>query len=84
MPMYVTPGSTHASRALQCRWESSGMLKCRFITVKLVNLAWLLIWRFLANANQRQIKYRIKICLHKDGVVLTAPDAKLNTGKILF
>ena len=48
------------------------------------NLAWFLIWRFLANAHQRQIKDRIKICLHKDGVVLTAPDAKINTGKILF
>ena len=43
-----------------------------------------LIWRFLANAHQHQIKDRIKICLHKDGVVLTAPDAKINTGKILF
>ena len=53
-------------------------------TVKLVNLAWFLIWRFLANAHQCQIKDRIKICLHKDGVVLTAPDAKINTGKILF
>ena len=31
-----------------------------------------------------QIKDRIKICLHKDGVVLTAPDAKIITGKILF
>ena len=39
---------------------------------------------FLANAHQRQIKDRIKICLHEDGVVLTAPDAKINTGKILF
>ena len=39
---------------------------------------------FLANAHQRQIKDRIKICLHKDGVVLTSPDAKINTGKILF
>ena len=52
--------------------------------VQLVNLAWFLIWRFLANAHQRQIKDRIKICLHKDDVVLTAPDAKINTGKILF
>ena len=43
-----------------------------------------LIWRFLANAHQRQIKDRIKICLHEDGVVLTAPDAKINTGKIFF
>ena len=39
---------------------------------------------FLANAHQRQIKDRIQICLHEDGVVLTAPDAKINTGKILF
>ena len=39
---------------------------------------------FLANASQRQIKYHIKICLHKDGIVLTAPDAKINTGKIIF
>ena len=53
-------------------------------TVYLVNLGWFLIWRFLANAHQRQIKDRIKICLHKDSVVLTAPDAKINTGKILF
>ena len=30
------------------------------------------------------MKDRIKICLHKDGVVLTAPDAKTNTAKILF
>ena len=43
-----------------------------------------LIWRFLANAHQRQIKDHIKICLHKNSVVLTAPDAKINTGKILF
>ena len=43
-----------------------------------------LIWRFLANAHQRQIKDCIKICLHKDDVVLTAPDAKINRGKILF
>ena len=54
------------------------------VTVERVNLAWFLIWRFLANAHQRQIKDRIRICLHKDGVVLTAPDAKINTGKILF
>ena len=46
--------------------------------------AWFLIWRFLANAHQRQIKDRIKICLHKDDFILTAPDAKINTGKILF
>ena len=38
----------------------------------------------MANAHQRQIENRIKICLHKDGVVLTAQDAKINTGKILF
>ena len=48
-----------------------------------------LFWRvfnlaFLVNAHQHQIKDRIKICLHKYGVVLTAPDAKINTGKILF
>ena len=43
-----------------------------------------LIWRFLANAHQRQIKDRIKICLHKDGFVLTAPDAKINTEKKTF
>ena len=48
------------------------------------NLAWFLSWRFLANAHQRQIKDRKKICLHEDGVVLTAPDAKINTGEILF
>ena len=53
-------------------------------TVQLVNLAWFLIWRFLANAHQRQIKDRIKICLHEDGVILTAPDAKINTGKYFF
>ena len=34
--------------------------------------------------DQRQIKDHIKICLHKDGAVLTAPDAIINTGKILF
>ena len=39
---------------------------------------------FFGEAHQRQIKDRIKICLHEDGVVLTAPDAKINTGKILF
>ena len=50
----------------------------------ITNLAWFLIWRFLANAHQRQIKDRIKICLHEDGIVLTAPDAKINTGKKLF
>ena len=50
----------------------------------LVNLAWFLIWCFLAKSHQCQIKDRIKICLHKDGVVLTAPDAKINTGKIPF
>ena len=36
------------------------------------------------NAHQRQIKDRIKICLYEDGIVLTASDAKINTGKILF
>ena len=54
------------------------------ITVKLVNLAWFFNLAFLANVHQREIKDRIKIFLHKDGVVLTAPDAKINTGKILF
>ena len=48
-------------------------------------MAWFLIWRFLANAHQRQIKDRKKICLHKDGVVLTAPDVKkLIQGKYFF
>ena len=43
-----------------------------------------LCMRFLPNAHQHQIKDRIIICLHEDGVVLTASDAKINTGKILF
>ena len=44
-----------------------------------------LIWRFfLAKAHQRQIKDRIIIYLHKHGVILTAPDAKNYSGKILF
>ena len=30
------------------------------------------------------LKIIYKICLHKDGVVLTAPDAEMNTEKILF
>ena len=38
---------------------------------------------FLANAHERQIKDPIKICLHKDGIVLTAPDAKIQ-GKYFF
>ena len=39
---------------------------------------------FFGECPSHQIKDRIKICIHKDGVVLTAPDANINTGKILF
>ena len=38
-------------------------------------------WRMPINA---KLKIALKICLHKDGLVLTAPDAKINTGKMLF
>ena len=56
---------------------------CKEQAVSYILYNWL-IWRFLANGHQRQIKDRIKPCLNKDDVVLTAPDAKINTGKILF